>query len=221
MSVTRLGKNALRQTEGKPLAKEGVKSAQQGSVGVSTSRAYQVARNSSAFIDGINQGINQNVFNGAFGAPPTNIVKTPSTASTFARAEAHYGQEGTSPNVTGRIQGAAELAQFVWAGYNQGSPGPVSIVPATLSEGGSSRPVHLVGISGTEQVDGQSTSWGNNGLVSFGAPNPMFANAKAAILASVPPGSELVLAGHSQGGWLPSNWRRMKNSRRNTTSQAR
>ncbi|HEX5747244.1 MAG TPA: hypothetical protein VFZ09_13460 [Archangium sp.] len=114
-----------------------------------------------------------------------------------------YGQRGElSPNQTGKINGAAELAQFVFAGYNGGEHGPVSITPATLRQGNTSRQVHLVGISGTEAVENQSTGWITNLKSGFQQDNPGLRNARQAILNTVPAGADLVLAGHSQGGMI-------------------
>ncbi len=114
-----------------------------------------------------------------------------------------YGQRGAnSPNQTGKINGAAELAQFVFAGYNGGEHGPVSITPATLRQGDTARQVHLVGISGTEGVKNQSTGWGTNLKSGFQQDNPGLRNARQAILDTVPEGAELVFAGHSQGGMI-------------------
>lgn len=114
-----------------------------------------------------------------------------------------HGQQGDkSSNQTGKINGAAELAQFVFAGYNGGKYGPVSIAPATLRQGNSTKPVHLVGISGTEGVQGQSTGWITNLKSGFQLDNPGLRNAREAILRSVPKGSNLILAGHSQGGMI-------------------
>ncbi|HYO73397.1 MAG TPA: hypothetical protein VEU33_45760, partial [Archangium sp.] len=97
-------------------------------------------------------------------------------------ANTFHGQVGASSNRTGKIGGAAELAQFVNAGYNGGRFGPVSITPATLREGNSSKPVHLVGISGTEAVDNQSTGWITNLKAGFEQNNPGLRNARDAIL---------------------------------------
>lgn len=114
-----------------------------------------------------------------------------------------HGQRGPlSPNQTGKINGAAELAQFVFAGYNAGAHGPVSITPATLRQGNTSRQVHLVGISGTEAVENQSTGWLTNLKSGFQQNNPGLRNARQAILDTVPAGADLVLAGHSQGGMI-------------------
>jgi pimeloyl-ACP methyl ester carboxylesterase len=110
---------------------------------------------------------------------------------------------GYSPNRTGKIGGAAELAQFVAAGYNEGRYGPVSITPATLRQGNSASRVHLVGISGTEtKAKNQSTGWITNLKAAAQLSNPGLRNARDAILRSVPKGSTLVLAGHSQGGMI-------------------
>jgi hypothetical protein len=116
--------------------------------------------------------------------------------------EHKYGQLGYSPNRTGKIGGAAELAQFVFAGYNGGKYGPVSITPATLRQGTSATRVHLVGISGTEVLNNQSTGWITNIKSAAQLNNPGVRNARDAILRTVPKGSTLVLAGHSQGGMI-------------------
>jgi hypothetical protein len=112
------------------------------------------------------------------------------------------GMVGDSPNQTGLINNAAELAQAVFAGYNGGKWGPIAIVPATLTQKGETENVHLVTISGTEGVAGQATGWSTNFKSSAELGSTALENAKAAIRASAPFGSTLVLAGHSQGGML-------------------
>jgi len=107
-----------------------------------------------------------------------------------------------SPNQTGKINSAAQLAQFVNAGYNDGKNGPVSITPATVRQGNDSKQAYLVGISGTENVKFQSTGWGTNLKAGFQLDNPGLRNAREAILQNVPKGSNLVLSGHSQGGMI-------------------
>lgn len=179
----------------KAAAKEGVAVTKQVSANSGVTKAFQALRNADSFIDNA-------VTNGARSSPPADIVRTRTTAATFAGAAERYRQEHKSPNVTGLIKGAAELAQFVWAGYNNGKLGPVSIARATLTQGGKPIAVHLVGISGLDLVKGQSTSVANTLPVAFDVNNPMFANAKAAILASIPKGANLVLAGHSLGGMV-------------------
>ncbi|RYZ37094.1 MAG: hypothetical protein EOO71_29325 [Myxococcaceae bacterium] len=135
-------------------------------------------------------------------SPPTGVVASRRTASSFTQMPLEHGQKGESPNVTGLINSGAELAQFVWGGYNKGKHGPLSITPATLTQGGTSQPIYLVTLSGTEEAKGQSTSWLNNLPVALGVSNPLFVNARAAILKSVPAGATLVFAGHSQGGMV-------------------
>jgi len=107
-----------------------------------------------------------------------------------------------SPNQTGEINNAAQLGQFVKAGYNKGEHGPVSIVPATLHQGETSKPIHLVGISGTESVSGQSTGWGTNFKIGTEQSNAGKRNAREALLQALPNGGDVVLAGHSQGGMV-------------------
>jgi hypothetical protein len=119
-----------------------------------------------------------------------------------------FGQQGDSANVTGRINNAGELAQYVFAGYNNGQYGPISIVPATLNDPKAKGPqlVHVVGISGTAIVDNQATGWDTNLRSGFQQDNDMLYNAREAIKKAVPPRAGekplLVLSGHSQGGMI-------------------
>jgi hypothetical protein len=114
-----------------------------------------------------------------------------------------YGQQSPqSANQTGKIHNAAQLAQFVFAGYNGGAHGPVSIAPATLRQGDETKSAYLVGISGTEAVKDQSTGWITNLKAGFQLSNPGLRNAREAIFNTVPKGSNLALAGHSQGGMI-------------------
>jgi Lipase (class 3) len=106
-----------------------------------------------------------------------------------------------SANQTGKIQNAAHLAQYVFAGYNNGKFGPVSVTPATLTEGKSKKSVYVVGISGTEDVKGQSTRLLRNYAIGNEFENPAVKNARA-IINTLPKGSTLILAGHSQGGMV-------------------
>jgi hypothetical protein len=117
-----------------------------------------------------------------------------------------FGMSGRPPNETGVINNSAELAQFVYDGYNGGKFGPVSITPARLQRPGQrpneGRKVYLMGISGTEVLPNQSTGWITNLKAGFNQGNPGVRNAKEAIYQLVPKGSDLVLAGHSQGGMI-------------------
>jgi len=119
------------------------------------------------------------------------------------KSDFHGLKPGTpSANQTGQINNAADMAQYVFAGYNGGKYGPVSIAPATIHQGGKDKQAYLVGISGTEGVPNQSTGWITNFKAGFMVNNPGLRNAKDAIFRSVPEGSNLVLAGHSQGGMI-------------------
>lgn len=135
-------------------------------------------------------------------ATPSRSRPVASRPDPATLASTAYGQSGASPNQTGRVGSAAELAQTVFAGYNGGRNGPVSITPATIREGDKATPAHLVTISGTEGVEGQSTGWITNLRSGFEQNNPGLRNARDAILRTVPEGSNLVLAGHSQGGMI-------------------
>jgi hypothetical protein len=114
-----------------------------------------------------------------------------------------YGQKGElSPNQTGHINNAAQLAQFVYAGYNNGSYGPISIVPVTIHEADSQNKAYLVGLSGTEMVKNQSTGIFTDLKVGFERDNHYLRNVRESILKTVPEGSNLILAGHSLGGMV-------------------
>ena len=52
---------------------------------------------------------------------------------------------------------AAEIAQLVYDGYNQGTKGPITITKGTLKTTFSNKSVYLVTLSGTEWVFNQST----------------------------------------------------------------
>jgi pimeloyl-ACP methyl ester carboxylesterase len=131
------------------------------------------------------------------------VRRNPSPREVWAAMpEDTFGVVNEPVALTGKIDGAAQMAQFVWGGYNSGVFGPVSIVPATLQEGDASTPVTLVSISGTEDVEGQATDVKTGFLASWMLPNQGLANAKHALMSTVPEGATLVLAGHSAGGLI-------------------
>jgi hypothetical protein len=114
-----------------------------------------------------------------------------------------HGQLGKlSANQTGKVTNAAHLAQVVAAGYNEGKFGPVSIVPATLREAGTAKPISLVTISGTEVVENQATGWKTNFQSGALLSSKHLQNVRDSILKTVPKGSDIVIAGHSQGGMI-------------------
>lgn len=115
------------------------------------------------------------------------------------------GVEGPSPNDTGDVGSAAELAQVVYAGYNGGSPGPISIVPVEVSGADGFQPgnTYLVTISGTEFVEGQATGIGTDANAGFNRNNRLLESVIEAIDASgIPDGADIIFAGHSLGGMV-------------------
>ena len=97
---------------------------------------------------------------------------------------------------------AAEIAQLVDAGYNQGTKGPITITQGTLRTALSVKPVYLVTLSGTELVFNQSTEALTDLFSGFNLRNAYYDNVVRVISANVPKGSNLVLAGHSLGGMI-------------------
>jgi hypothetical protein len=97
---------------------------------------------------------------------------------------------------------AAEIAQLVDDGYNQGTKGPVTITKGTLKTTFSSKTVYLITLSGTEWVFNQSTEALTDLFTGFNLQNSYYYNVVNIISANVPKGSNLILAGHSLGGMI-------------------
>jgi len=97
---------------------------------------------------------------------------------------------------------AAEIAQLVDDGYNQGTKGPVTITKGTLKTTFSSKTVYLITLSGTEWVFNQSTEALTDLFSGFNLQNSYYYNVVNIISANVPKGSNLILAGHSLGGMI-------------------
>lgn len=97
---------------------------------------------------------------------------------------------------------AAEIAQLVDDGYNQGTKGPITITKGTLKTTFSSKTVYLITLSGTEWVFNQSTEALTDLFSGFNLQNSYYYNVVNIISANVPKGSNLILAGHSLGGMI-------------------
>ena len=97
---------------------------------------------------------------------------------------------------------AAEIAQLVDDGYNQGTKGPITITKGTLRTTFSSKTVYLITLSGTEWVFNQSTEALTDLFSGFNLQNSYYYNVVNIISANVPKGSNLILAGHSLGGMI-------------------
>lgn len=115
--------------------------------------------------------------------------------TSFLPARAASGSEQTYTN-------AAQIAQLVHDGYNQGTKGPISIVKGTLKTTFSSKTVYLVTLSGTEMVFNQSTEWVTDLLSGFNLKSAYYYNVVNVIKANVPKNANLILAGHSLGGMI-------------------
>ena len=97
---------------------------------------------------------------------------------------------------------APEIYTYVRDGYNQGTLGPISITKGTLKNGLSSKTVYLITLSGTEIVLNQSTEVVTDLLSGFNLKSAYYYNVVNTVLANVPVGSNLIIAGHSLGGMI-------------------
>ncbi|MBE6126117.1 MAG: hypothetical protein E7186_07305 [Erysipelotrichaceae bacterium] len=97
---------------------------------------------------------------------------------------------------------AAEVAQLVDAGYNQGTKGPITITRGTLKKTFSSKEVYFITLSGTELVFNQSTEVLTDLFSGFNLKNAYYYNVVNVILNNIPKGANLFLAGHSLGGMI-------------------
>ena len=97
---------------------------------------------------------------------------------------------------------AAQVAQLVSDGYNNGEKGPITITQGTLQTGSGSKTVYLVTLSGTELVFNQSTEYLTDLFSGFNLKSAYYYNVVKVIKANVPKGSNLILAGHSLGGMI-------------------
>ena len=93
---------------------------------------------------------------------------------------------------------SAQVADLVWDGYNEGQYGPISIIEGKLNN----KNIYLVTLSGTEDVEGQSTGYLTDLLSGFNLKNAYYDNVVSIINANIPANSNIVLAGHSLGGMI-------------------
>ncbi len=100
------------------------------------------------------------------------------------------------------LNNAAELCQYVYDGYNQGTKGPITVTKGTLKKGWTSKEVYLVTLSGTEMVFNQSTEVLTDLFSGFNLRSAYYTNVVNVILANIPQGANLILAGHSLGGMI-------------------
>ncbi|NOK59302.1 MAG: hypothetical protein GFH27_549283n239 [Chloroflexi bacterium AL-W] len=116
------------------------------------------------------------------------------------------GRDYPAADVTGEvtIERSSQLASLVYDGYNEGERGPVSIIPGTLDPGDGSpaEDVYIVTLSGTEFVEGQPTGIVNDLMIGTVDTNFYAWEVRDVIREHIPPGSTIILAGHSLGGMV-------------------
>ncbi|MCR5698572.1 MAG: alpha/beta hydrolase [Treponemataceae bacterium] len=97
---------------------------------------------------------------------------------------------------------APEIFEHCGLGYNEGQLGPITVTQGTYKTGSSTKAVYLIGLSGTELVEGQSTGVLTDLLSGFGLTSCYLTNVVNVILENIPEGSNLIIAGHSLGGMI-------------------
>ena len=97
---------------------------------------------------------------------------------------------------------AAQIAQLVYDGYNEGAKGPISITQGVYQKGKTTKQVYLVTLSGTESVKGQSTGYLTDLLSGFNLKSAYYENVVKEISQNIPKNANLILAGHSLGGMI-------------------
>lgn len=146
--------------------------------------------------------------------------------ASFAVFAAEDGIDGTQTYTN-----AAQMAQFTFKGYNNGSlpspttmgglleytmevfvmgdeyNGPIGIVQANLNKDGKDIPVYIVALSGTELIWSdysglQSTGAITDLLCGFNLSNPYINAVRTAMKNNIPSGSNIVFYGHSLGGMI-------------------
>lgn len=97
---------------------------------------------------------------------------------------------------------APDIFEICGYGYNGGTKGPITITEGYYVNGSTKCNVYLVALSGTEQVENQSTGYMTDLKAGFNLDNPYQQNVVKAITENVPANSNLILAGHSLGGMI-------------------
>jgi len=118
----------------------------------------------------------------------------------FGLALGNSGTAEAAGSVT--YTNAAQIAQMVFKGYNNGVYGPITVSTCIYQKGSFKRTAYLVTLSGTENVKNQSTGYLTDALSGFNLKNHYYSNVVNVINNNIPRGSRLILAGHSLGGMI-------------------
>lgn len=118
-----------------------------------------------------------------------------------------YANPFSSPGSGVVLESAADMAVFVYQGAKvDPSRGPISITKATLRDNSSNETVYVVALNGTNidwsEKYGQPNGMSTNGLAAQNRSNRYLTGARQTMLANIPEGATVILAGHSQGGMI-------------------
>ncbi|MBD7911259.1 MULTISPECIES: hypothetical protein [Clostridium] len=96
-----------------------------------------------------------------------------------------------------------ELKVLIGKGHNNGTLGPIQIVPVNLmKDGTSSIPAYLITLSGTEFAPNQATDIWADLRSGFELDSPYIHAVVNAIMNDIPKNSNLIICGHSLGGMI-------------------
>jgi hypothetical protein len=96
-----------------------------------------------------------------------------------------------------------ELKTFISNGHNNGTLGPIQIVPVTLvKDGTSNMQAYLIALSGTEFAPNQATDVWADLRSGFELDSPYIHAVVNAIMKDIPKNSNLIISGHSLGGMI-------------------
>ena len=110
-----------------------------------------------------------------------------------------YNAYGASVKMTN----IPNLRNFIGKGHNNGTLGPIQIVPVTLvKDGTSSVPAYLIALSGTEFIKNQATDIWTDIKSGFELDSPYLVAVVNAIVNNIPKNSNLIISGHSLGGMI-------------------
>ena len=142
---------------------------------------------------------------------PDPVVAAPVAPPPFVAKPAAPGRHNADPfsgageRIT--LRSSADMVSFVYQGAQVADGrGPFSITRAQLTADGTTRDVYLVALNGTNvpwvHREGQPTGLNTDVRAGLNANNRYLDAVVKQIQETVPPGSDLVIAGHSLGGMV-------------------